>query len=163
MSLKLTPGERPALDEIHLALDAVHCIIGIFPEERTNAQPVAVAATLWVDLETAARSGALDATVDYAKAAHAIATILSAGHFRLLETAGLAILSYLLAPVTDAARPTRARVTLTKPGALGGQARASVSMERMAEALPYTNDVLFTSPDATIARKNGLLAVTALT
>ena len=148
-------------DEIRVDLDGVLCLIGIFPEERLRTQPVTASVTLWLDLERSARTGAIGATINYADVAASIEKILKDGKVRLLETAGLGVLAYLLAPVEGAARPAKGRITLTKPRALGGAARASVTLERAAAELVYVNEILFTSPDATIERRDGVLVVSA--
>jgi dihydroneopterin aldolase len=115
------------MDSIRVELDAVACVVGILPDERTREQPVRVAATLWLDLETCARTGKLEASVEYAAVAAGIEKLLKDGKFELLETAAHKIIYALLA-ASDRVR--RVEVALTKLQALGGTARATVTMSR---------------------------------
>lgn len=128
----------------------VTCIVGIFPEERVTPQPVTVDLRLDLDLDRCARSGDLNATIDYARLARDVEKILCDGRFRLLETAGLAVLSYALAPRIGMGQPESAKIILGKPRALGGKARAFVTLQRTAPDVAPKGDCLFTCDDVEI-------------
>ncbi len=61
------------------------CRVGVPAEERAVAQPVEIDLDLAVDVATAARSDAVDDTVDYGAVAVAVADAATAGEHRLLE------------------------------------------------------------------------------
>jgi dihydroneopterin aldolase len=131
-------------DCIELAGLRVDCVIGVYPEERLRLQPLLVDIRLSLDLTKAARSGKAAQTIDYAALAREIAYILEAGKFELLETAALALLSYVLEVPRSAARPAvkSAWVKIKKPEALASlfperePPRPSVSLQRQKDELP---------------------------
>lgn len=58
---------------------------GALPEEQTRPQPFEVDVELLVDLSVAARSDALDDTVDYGTVCEAVGRVISSERYRLLE------------------------------------------------------------------------------
>ncbi len=135
----------------------VPCIIGVLPAERETSQPLTVSVSWYLDLTVAGNSGLLTESVDYSVASQALALVLTAGRFRLLETAALAICSFLLVPPAVQA----VEITLTKPKALGGRGIPSVVVKRdRAEmALPTRQvttagltETLWPGPDAVVER-----------
>ncbi len=148
---------------------SVDCIVGVYPGERTTPQPLIVEVDLMTStLDAAAtprRREKLSSTIDYAFTAAQIAFVLEAAEFLLLETAADALATLLLAPpAAGEKRPgaERAFVKLTKPRALGGITRASVSVERQRTDIEIiteekdfgTVDVVFETTDVGIYRLN---------
>jgi dihydroneopterin aldolase len=127
----------------------VHCVIGVYAEERTTPQALRVSLALALDAGRAAHSGNLEDTVDYARLFGQLRFVLQRGAFRLLETAAEALCAVVLA-----SEPTLAAVTLTlkKPGALGGNGVPALSLtrRRVATALPAAR--VWTGPDASVDR-----------
>lgn len=152
-------------DRIHIEGIRVDCVVGVYPRERTTAQPLVVDATLEVDTRAAARSERLAHTVHYGQVADQVRFLLSSCRFRLLETAADALCSYLLCPPAKGERRAqieRCRLRLTKPTALAGQAVPSLEVERDGsdvvlghEEKPFgTVDVVYETRDAGIYRLN---------
>ena len=114
------------LDKIQIQGLNVDCIIGILPDERTNAQPVVVDITAWLDTREAARSCMLQLSLDYAQLTNDMAFILESGKFLLLETAASALCHYVLAHELVA----QCSVKIAKPKALDGKAVPAVEITR---------------------------------
>jgi dihydroneopterin aldolase len=123
------------LDWITIRDLQVDCIIGVFAEERTRAQPVAVTLRLGMSPRDVASSASLEETVDYLAIAGQVSFLLSACRFQLIETAARALASYLIAPPTLAERRApirRVAVEIHKPLALPSPATARLTIERVA-------------------------------
>jgi len=123
-------------DRIEIQRLHVECVIGIYPHERECLQPLIVDLTLELDLEGAGANEAIAQTVDYAALSHQVRFILEHGHFRMLETAAVALLRYLLAPPARGearAQILAAEIRLEKPEALRGAALPAVQMQRSAD------------------------------
>ncbi|MFI5308592.1 MAG: dihydroneopterin aldolase [Polyangiales bacterium] len=153
------------LDVIRIRGLEVDCVVGVYPHERHEPQPLVLDAELWLDTELAARKERLGRSIDYAQVSDQLAFLLRNGRFRMLETAAHALCRYLLAPPAPAeqrARLARARVTLTKPTALGGRAVPSLEITRDASWVALTTeqkafgtvDVIHETRDAGIYRLN---------
>jgi dihydroneopterin aldolase len=122
-------------DWIDLLDFRVDSFIGVLPQEYEAPQPLEIALSLGLDLEEAGERDDLACTVDYAQVCAEVTFLAQAGHWRLLETLGLAILRHLLSAPADGearARLERVRVGLRKPTILGGRAVPGVRMERSA-------------------------------
>lgn len=131
------------LDVIAVRGLRVDCIVGVYPVERDVPQPLIVDVSLSLDTRPAARSEQLSATLDYARLAGELRFLLERARFRLLETAAEALCAYLLAPPTDDRPhpPVHAvTLTLTKPDALAGDARASLTVTRTPHDLAITHE-----------------------
>jgi len=121
---------RDWIDLLDFRVDA---FIGVLPQEYEAPQPLEIALSLGLDLEEAGERDDLTCTVDYAQVCAEVTFLAQAGHWRLLETLGLAILRHLLSVPADGearARVERVRVGLRKPTILGGRAVPGVRMER---------------------------------
>ena len=132
---------RP-LDSVRLRGFRAECIVGIYPAERKKEQWVELDLSLHLDTRPAGRTGALDASIDYARLCGEIRFLLQACRFKLLEEAAETICAYVLAkPTGDAKRCCVDAVTLelTKPAALGDVAMPSVRVYR--EASEYSPEV----------------------
>jgi dihydroneopterin aldolase len=143
----------------------VDCVVGVYPHERDTPQPLRLDVELCLDTEAAAKRERLRRTVDYAALTAQLAFLLRSARFRMLETAAHALARYVLAPPAPGERRAaveRARITLTKPTALGGAAVPSLTIERDAawveltqEQKPFgTVDVIHETRDAGIYRLN---------
>jgi dihydroneopterin aldolase len=121
------------LDWITIRDLRISCIIGVFAEERTRAQPVAVTLRLGLNPRDVARSATLDETIDYLAIAGQVTFLLAVCRFQLIETAAEALASYLIAPPTLAERRAPIRrvvVEIHKPQALPSPATACLTIER---------------------------------
>jgi dihydroneopterin aldolase len=113
-------------DRIHLSGLRVRGIIGIHPWEREKPQDLVIHATLWRDLENAARSDEIDDTVSYGALSRAIVKHVTTSQPRLLEK-----LARDLAGIAIELGATRARIKIDKPWAVEN-ALASIEIERTA-------------------------------
>lgn len=102
------------MDKIYIKDFALRCIIGIFPEERTNKQDVIINVTMETDLRKAGQSDDLNDTVDYKAVKLAILDLVEQSEFKLIESLAERIAGICL----KAAGVQRVNVTIDKPGAL---------------------------------------------
>jgi dihydroneopterin aldolase len=125
------------MDWIHLRRARVDCIIGILEHERRTPQPLLVSVSLGLSLSTAARGDLRDA-IDYSALLGQVRFLAEKGEWGLIESLAAAVLRFVLrrAPGDPAPRPSRARVVVTKPGALSGQAIPSVEMRAVSRGAP---------------------------
>jgi FolB domain-containing protein len=155
-------------DTLRVTGIAVDCILGELPVERTKAQRIVVDIEIAFDATPAALSADLARTIDYARLEKELRFILTESHFRLVESAALALAQWLLLPpLGTEPSATKARVTLAKPAALPGGAIPSVVVERTvagstvrAGAAPGDKEVTaFLCPDAGVYRLHGSAGV----
>lgn len=150
------------LDSVRLSGLRVDCIVGVYPQERTTAQPLEVDLALYLDTR-GVREGELGDTVDYARLAAELRFLLEVCQFRLLEIAAQALCCYVLAPPIYSAPHARVRaacVELRKPQALGGTLTPSLKLFRRAGEPRYAReekdfghvDILFETRDCGIYR-----------
>lgn len=128
---------RP-LDEISLTRMRVECVVGIFPGEREVPQPLEVSLSMALDVRAVQREG-LKASVDYGRLWGELKFLLERCRFRTLETAAEVLCRFVLAPPTvdaERGRVHEAKLTLTKPDALGGEAVPSLRVHRFASEYP---------------------------
>lgn len=102
------------MDKIFIRDLALRCIIGLYPEERTNKQDVIINVTLETDLRAAGKSDDLSDTVDYKTIKLAILEFVENSSFNLIESLADGIAAICL----KAPRVQTATVTVDKPGAL---------------------------------------------
>lgn len=119
-------------DSIRINDLKLDCIIGILPHERKTPQPIIVDVDMSLDLTAAAETGEIRRTIDYAIITEQIIFILEHGKFNLIESAGLAIASWLAAPVPTAHLfcVESAEVRIRKPLSLEGKAVPEIRMKR---------------------------------
>lgn len=86
---------------------------GVLPSEQRDGQTFVVDLVLDVDLAEAARSDALDATVDYGRLAQRIADAVSTTRFDLIET----LAGHLADLCLDEGRVHAVEVRVAKPSA----------------------------------------------
>ncbi len=115
--------ERPD----RLSLHDVRCLchIGVTEEERRDRQTLAVDLDLYADLERAARTGDLSATVDYRSVCEAIRERLQSGSFRLIEAAAKSVLDVVMERF-----PVSRAVVRVRKFVLPGVGDVEVRMER---------------------------------
>jgi dihydroneopterin aldolase len=148
------------LDEIRLKDFVVPCTIGIYPEEAKRTQALRLNLVMYLDTSTAARTGQLSQTVDYASLIKELKFILTQGHFRLIESAAEALASYILSPhPVDISRAAceAVQVEIVKPEALRGLSIPSIRVFReredqvLAQGIP-TWDMIFAAPETSLFR-----------
>ena len=128
-------------DTIRVRNLEVDCIVGVYPEEREQLQPLIIDIEVDLDTREAAHDETIRHTVDYARLTREISFVLENARFQLLETAAEA----LARTVLSAFEATQAvRVTLEKPSALPGPTRPSLSIRRHRDTrtllnLPFGN------------------------
>lgn len=121
------------MDWIRIRGLSVECIVGIRSYERVRRQPVHVHLRLGANLSSAAASGDLEDTADYAFIARAVSELLHFRRYHLLEHAGAEIIALLFARFSLL---EEIEVELEKPEALAGIARsASVLLTRKRQDL----------------------------
>ena len=84
------------MDSIELTDFSIECTIGILKEEQQSTQPLEIELSMGLDLSECGDTGDLALSVDYAAVANEITFLAKTGHWRLLETLGLAICRMLL-------------------------------------------------------------------
>jgi dihydroneopterin aldolase len=153
------------MDRLSLSGLSVDCIVGVYPNERDQPQPLGVELALYLDTRPAAREARLRETVDYARLWGEVRFLLQASRFLLLESAAEAIARYLLAPTTvDAPHGAVREVTvhLTKPRALAGAGMPRLEIHRAAqdytfavEEKPFGQvDIIFATKSCGIYREH---------
>ncbi len=149
-------------DTIKISDFNVECIIGVLPREREVKQKVIIDIDMFLDLSLAAEAGKIERTVDYALVAREVQFIMEVGNFELLETAAMAIVSWLASPVPTAHlfSVEAAEVRIRKPKALDGNGVPQVCIKRFSKDLKVetrrtnnvTQDILFQSDRIAIIR-----------
>jgi dihydroneopterin aldolase len=136
---------RPAPPDV-IAIEGLHvdCVVGVYPHERSVAQPLRVDLRMALDTALAGSGQRLRNTIDYAMVASQIAFLLQSCRFHLLETAAHALTRYLLAPPAlgeDRPRLHDVTLRLTKPNALGGNGVPSLEVHREAHDVKLGHEV----------------------
>lgn len=112
-------------DRIHIRGLAARAIVGVNPEERTNAQDVTIDLELHYRNEAGRTDRLADAT-DYKVVKRRVLEFVEESSFRLLEALAEGIADLCLA----APGVTRVRVVVDKPGALRFARSVAVEIER---------------------------------
>lgn len=102
------------MDRIFIRDLALRCIIGLYPEERTNKQDVIINVTMETDLSAAGQSDDLNDTVDYKAIKLEILDFVENSSFNLIESLAEGIAAICLKD----SKIQSATVTIDKPGAL---------------------------------------------
>jgi FolB domain-containing protein len=74
------------MDKIYIRNLALRCIIGVYPEERTQKQEVIINVTLSTDLRRAGQTDDLNDTVNYKALKLAILDLVEASSYELIES-----------------------------------------------------------------------------
>jgi FolB domain-containing protein len=102
------------LDRIEIHDLLLRCIIGINESERMNKQDVLINIVMWADTRHAARSDAIDDTINYRTITKQIIEHVEASQYFLVERLVERIAEICLRDE----RVQQAQVTVEKPGAL---------------------------------------------
>jgi len=78
--------QNQSKDIIHIRSIETTSIIGIYPHEKINKQPVIVDLNIYTDIKPAALSEDIKDTCDYANITKFIVTYLNTNKFNLIET-----------------------------------------------------------------------------
>lgn len=114
------------MDCIHIRDLALRCIIGLYPEERTNKQDIIINVTMETDLRAAGKSDDLNDTVDYKAIKLEILDFVENSSFLLIESLADGIAAICL----KAPKVESATVTIDKPGALRFARSVAVEITR---------------------------------
>jgi dihydroneopterin aldolase/D-erythro-7,8-dihydroneopterin triphosphate epimerase len=119
-------GNPQYLDAIHIRDLRLRCIVGVYEHERREKQDVVLQITLYADLRKAGRSDDLADTVDYKSAKKAVAALVEASSFKLVEALAEAVAETCLAQAGVQA----VGVLVEKPGALRFARTVGVEIRR---------------------------------
>ena len=114
------------MDTIFLKELRVKAVIGVFEWERRVRQTVLIDLELAADARAAAKSDALEDTLDYKTISNRIRDFAENNAFGLIETLAQKISDILL----DEFNVTQAKITVSKPGAIRGSKTVGITIER---------------------------------
>lgn len=117
---------EPPLDRIFITALAAETIIGIHDWEREVRQRIEVDLEMWVDLAAAAKSDAIEDTLNYRSVAKRVLAFVQESRFRLVE----ALAGEIARIVLEEFQVARVRVTVHKPGAVRHSKDVGVVIER---------------------------------
>jgi dihydroneopterin aldolase len=121
------------LDWITIDQLEFYCIIGIYPHERTEVQPLQIDLRLGVTpVSEAARVDDIAATVDYQRVCEASMKVAQTGQFQLVETLALMIVAALFEQFPLAA----IQIKVSKPLALPYTQGVGIELFRRAPMAP---------------------------
>ncbi len=118
-----------ALDRIYIRDLRLRCIVGIYPEERTNRQDVLINVVMWCDLRRAAETDQIEDTVNYKFVKKGITALVEGSDYLLIERMAGAIADLCL----EEAGVAQVQVTVDKPGALRFARSVAVEITRTRE------------------------------
>ena len=126
--ITIKPGKikKSQIDTISINQLAVNCIIGVYPKERRQPQPLLISVDIGTDFTVAAQEDDISKTINYDEVSSHITQIAEQGKFKLIETLAEHIAHYILT------LPNTYKVTinLEKTNALTYATSASVTLER---------------------------------
>jgi 7,8-dihydroneopterin aldolase/epimerase/oxygenase len=114
------------MDKIFIHALKTEAIIGIFDWERQVKQTVVVDLEISADVRKAARSDAIDDTLNYKRVAKRVLAFVEGSQFHLVETLAEHIAMLLLEDFGLA----WVRISLSKPGAIRNSRDVGVLLER---------------------------------
>ena len=117
------------MDKIFITALTAEAIIGIYDWEREVKQRLEVDLEMWVDLSAAAKSDAIEDTLNYKSVAKRVLAFVEASRFKLVE----ALASEIARIVVEEFKVARVRVTVHKPGAIRHSKDVGVIVERAAD------------------------------
>ncbi|HEY5585259.1 MAG TPA: dihydroneopterin aldolase [Ruminiclostridium sp.] len=117
------------MDKIIIEDLEVYAYHGVAPEEKKLGQMFVVSLEINIDLETAAQSGNLDATISYFDVCNIVKDILQSESYDLIETAAIRVIEGIFLNFDDA---QAVKILLKKPWAPMGHhlKYAAVELER---------------------------------
>ena len=116
----------PPNDRIFITALTVDAVIGIYDWERNVKQRLEIDLEMWRDLSAAAKSDAIEDTLNYKSVAKRVLAFVESSHFRLVEALAGEIARILL----EEFKIGRVRVTVHKPGAIRYSRDVGVIVER---------------------------------
>jgi D-erythro-7,8-dihydroneopterin triphosphate epimerase len=117
---------NPPVDKIYIRDLHVRCIVGIYPEERTEKQDVVINMVLHTDLRDAGKSDDIEDTVNYKTIKKQVLKMVQESEYLLIEKlADEVALIALSDPKVELAN-----VTIDKPGALRFARSVAVEITR---------------------------------
>jgi D-erythro-7,8-dihydroneopterin triphosphate epimerase len=114
------------MDNIHIQDLALHCIIGVRPEERLHKQEVVINIGLDCDLSVAGKSDRLDDTVNFRRLEDRIVALVEGSSFQLIERLAQSIADVCL----EDRKVLGVQVVVDKPRALRFADSAAVEIYR---------------------------------
>lgn len=118
------------MDRIFITALTTEAIIGIYDWEREVKQRLEVDLEMWKDLRAAAKSDAIEDTLNYKSVAKRVLAFVEASRYRLVE----ALAGEIARIVLEEFAVERVRVTLHKPGAIRHSRDVGVVVERSRDA-----------------------------
>ena len=116
----------PETDWIHLRRLELHCVLGVYQEERHRERPIWLDIALACDTRRAGESDQLADTLNYELIEEAAIAVAKKGKFRLIESLAAGVANACLAHAGVQA----VRVTVDKPGALAHTRSVAVEIVR---------------------------------
>lgn len=113
-------------DKIYIRDLCIRCIIGIYPNERTDKQDVVINIVLEGDLSKAGKSDDIEDTINYKTIKKRIMKLVEKSHFFLVEK----MAEEIAATCLREKRVQRVTVTVDKPGALRFARSVAVEITR---------------------------------
>jgi dihydroneopterin aldolase len=114
------------MDRIFITALSTEAVIGIYDWEREVKQRLEVDLELWLDLAAAAKSDAIEDTLNYKSVAKRVLAFVEASRYRLVE----ALAGEIARIVLEEFMVARVRVTVHKPGAIRHSRDVGVVVER---------------------------------
>ena len=114
------------MDKIFIHGLELSVIIGVYPHERTNKQPILLDLELGVDISLASASDSLTQTIDYDRLIEQIKICIADTEFLLIETLAEHIAQFIL----QAFHIHWLQLRLTKPGAAANAQKIGIIIER---------------------------------
>ena len=115
-----------AIDRIYIKDLRLRCIVGIYPEERTNKQDVVINVEIWCDLRKAGESDQIEDTVNYKYVKKRIVSLVENSDYLLIERMAGNIADLCL----EEEGVEQVKVTVDKPGALRFARSVAVEITR---------------------------------
>ena len=114
------------MDRIFLTALAAEAVIGIYDWEREVKQRIEIDLEIWMDLRAAAKSDAIEDTLNYKSVAKRVLAFVEESRYRLVE----ALAGEIARIVLEEFKVARVRVTVHKPGAIRHSRDVGVIVER---------------------------------
>jgi 7,8-dihydroneopterin aldolase/epimerase/oxygenase len=120
------------MDEIRIRDLKVNFLIGVYPFEMENVQPLHLDLSLFLETKKTFATDSLGDTIDYHRVTNEICFLLSNGQYRLLETAAGTMVNYLFMRnrLVDNVVLEQVRLKLAKPAAMAGKAVPELVIKR---------------------------------
>ncbi|MGH8204300.1 MAG: dihydroneopterin aldolase [Steroidobacteraceae bacterium] len=114
------------MDRIFISALTTEAVIGIYDWEREVKQRLEIDLEIWKDLAAAAKSDAIEDTLNYKSVAKRVLAFVEGSRYRLVE----ALAGEIARIVLEDFKVARVRVTVHKPGAIRHSRDVGVVVER---------------------------------